>query len=266
MAPLPEAPPDEPAVTFGGLRDRTRQAIANAAKTGAQISVVMLDRNTGEVVSGGDDASFPIASVVKLFIADDLLLQESKGETELSAADRRSLDVMLRSSDDSAAENFWNRSGGSDIVNRVAARYGLANTKQPYNGKWDLTTSTAGDLVRYYDKLLSGSGGLPPEQANVIMANLAQSTPTGIDGYPQRFGIPEVRCRARRRQTGVVLLLERRQPIACVDGCHRPRASLRHGHRIAGSQRRSGRARSRHPTRQDDVPRRPYLALAESVS
>ena len=23
------------------------------------------------------------------------------------------------------------------------------------------------------------------------MANLAQSTPTGIDGYPQRFGIPE---------------------------------------------------------------------------
>ncbi len=39
--------------------------------------------------------------------------------------------------------------------------------------------------------LLDGSGGLPPEQANVIMGNLAQSTPTGIDGYPQRFGIPE---------------------------------------------------------------------------
>ena len=39
--------------------------------------------------------------------------------------------------------------------------------------------------------LLDGSGGLPPEQANVIMSNLAQSTPTGIDGYPQRFGIPE---------------------------------------------------------------------------
>jgi hypothetical protein len=39
--------------------------------------------------------------------------------------------------------------------------------------------------------LLNGSGGLPPEQANIIMGNLAQSTPTGIDGYPQRFGIPE---------------------------------------------------------------------------
>ncbi|MDG5485534.1 serine hydrolase [Mycolicibacterium gadium] len=191
MAPLPEAPPDEPAATFNGLGDRTRQAIANAAKTGAQISVAVLDRNTDQQVSGGDGVAFPIASVVKLFIADDLLLQESKGETELSPADRSALDVMLRSSDDSAAENFWNRSGGSDIVNRVVARYGLANTKQPYNGKWDLTTSTAGDLVRYYDKLLAGAGGLPQEQANVILANLAQSTPRGIDGYPQRFGIPD---------------------------------------------------------------------------
>jgi len=191
MAPLPEVPPDEPAAAFGGLGERTRQATAAAADFGAQISVVVLDRNTGQIVSSGDDSPFPIASVVKLFIADDLLLQESKGETELSPADRSALDVMLRSSDDDAAENFWNRSGGSDIVDRVVARYGLTNTKKPYNGKWDLTTSTAGDLVQYYDKLLSGSGGLPPEQANVIMANLAQSTPKGIDGYPQRFGIPD---------------------------------------------------------------------------
>lgn len=191
MAPLPEVPPDEPAAAFGGLDERIRQATADAAKAGAEMSVVVLDRNTGQTMSGGDGAQFPIASVVKLFIADDLLLQEAKGEAELSAADRSALDVMLRSSDDSAAENFWNRSGGSDIVDRVVARYGLTNTKKPYNGKWDLTTSTAGDLVSYYDKLLNGSGGLPAEQANVIMANLAKSTPTGIDGYPQRFGIPE---------------------------------------------------------------------------
>ena len=129
--------------------------------------------------------------MVKLFIADDLLLQESKGQTTLSPADHKSLDVMLRSSDDSAAQNFWNRSGGNAVIARVKARYGLAGTTAPYNGHWDVTTSTASDLVRYYDMLLDGSGGLPPEQANVIMGNLAQSTPTGIDGYPQRFGIPE---------------------------------------------------------------------------
>ena len=40
-------------------------------------------------------------------------------------------DVMLRSSDDSAAETFWNRSGGSAIIDRVAARYGLARHRPP---------------------------------------------------------------------------------------------------------------------------------------
>lgn len=181
----------EPATPFAGLDARTRQATADAAKSGADVEIVVLDRDTGQVVSNGANQPFPIASVVKLFIADDLLLQESKGETKLSAADRKSLDIMLRSSDDGAAQTFWDRSGGNAVISRIVARYGLKSTTAPYNGHWDVTQSTASDLVRYYDMLLNGSGGLPPEQAAVIIGNLAQSTPTGTDGYPQRFGIPD---------------------------------------------------------------------------
>ena len=188
---LPEAPPGPPTATLDGLDVRIRQATADAAKSGADIEAVVLDRDTGQLVSNGSNQPFPIASVVKLFIADDLLLQESEGKTTLSPADRKSLEVMLRSSDDSAAQMFWDRSGQNAIIARVKARYGLANTTAPYNGHWDVTQSTAADLVRYYDMLLNGTGGLPPAQANVIMTNLAQSTPTGTDGYPQRFGIPE---------------------------------------------------------------------------
>lgn len=191
MAPLPEAPPDEPPASFEGLHERVRRATADAAKARADMSITVLDRNTGQLVSNGNNQALPTASVVKLFIADDLLLQESRGETRLSALDRQNLEAMLRSSDDSAAEVFWNRSGGSAIIGRVAARYRLTNTKAPYNGSWDVTTTTTGDLVRYYDKLLNRSGGLPPEQAEVIIGNLARSTPTGVDGYPQRFGIPD---------------------------------------------------------------------------
>jgi hypothetical protein len=188
---LPEAQPNQSAAPFDGLDARVRQATADAAKSGADIETVVLDRNTGQIVSNGANSPFPIASVVKLFIADDLLLQESKGETKLSAADRQSLDIMLRSSDDSAAQNFWDRSGANAIIARVKARYGLPGTTAPSNSHWDVTTSTASDLVHYYDMLLNGGGGLPPEQANVIIGDLAQSTPTGTDGYPQRFGIPE---------------------------------------------------------------------------
>ncbi|SCX16558.1 hypothetical protein [Mycolicibacterium fluoranthenivorans] len=196
-APLPETPPDQPTAAFDGLDMRIRQATAEAARSGADITVAILDRNTGQLVTNGAADTVAIASVVKLFIADDLLLQESKGQTTLSPDDRRMLDVMLRSSDDSAAEVFWNRSGGSAIINRVVARYGLSATRPPGNGRWYNTTSTVTDLVRYYDMLLAGTGGLPLADASIILSNLAESTPTAPDGmvpggvYPQRFGIPE---------------------------------------------------------------------------
>jgi hypothetical protein len=51
--------------------------------------------------------------------------------------------------------------------------------------------SSASDLVHYYDGLLSGSGGLSGERAQIILNDLAGSTATGADGYPQRFGIPD---------------------------------------------------------------------------
>jgi hypothetical protein len=197
MAPLPEAPPDDPVAAFTGLADRERQATAEASKAGADITVAILDRNTDQLITNGSGGTIAIASVVKLFIADDLLLQVSKGQTVLSPDDRKSLDVMLRSSDDSAAEVFWNRSGGSAIINRVVARYGLGATRPPGNGRWFNTISTVSDLVRYYDMMLAGTGGLPPEQASIILSNLAASTPMAIDGmmpggvYPQRFGIPD---------------------------------------------------------------------------
>ncbi|WNG84026.1 serine hydrolase [Mycobacterium sp. ITM-2016-00316] len=194
-APLPEAPPERPTGTFEGLKNREVQATADAAEAGADITVAVLDRNTGQLVTNGRNNAIAIASVVKLFIADDLLLQEANGDTTLSPEDRTMLDVMLRSSDDSAAEVFWNRSGGSAIIDRVVQRYGLGSTRA--NGRWFNTISTVTDLVRYYDMLLAGTGGLPSERASIILSNLAQSTPTAPDGmvpggvYPQRFGIPE---------------------------------------------------------------------------
>ncbi|BBZ61417.1 hypothetical protein [Mycolicibacterium monacense] len=193
LAPLPEAPPDQPPAAFTGLDDRARMATEEAAEAGADITLVVEDRNTGQIVSNGNNRGIAIASVVKLFIADDLLLS---GEP-LSPEDVKNFQSMLRSSDDSAAEVFWNRGGGSDIVTRVAQRYGLSGTRPPGDGRWWNTISTAADLVRYYDMLLSGAGGLPRDKAGMIIANLAASTPDGIDGtqpggvYPQRFGIPE---------------------------------------------------------------------------
>ncbi|UVO14749.1 hypothetical protein NM962_14965 [Mycobacterium sp. SVM_VP21] len=185
----PRAPAIQPAAVVDGLSARMQEATDDAAKVGANISVAVLDRISHQLITNGNTRPIATASVVKLFIADDLLLR--KAEAGLSADDRAALDSMLRASDDGAAETFWNQNGGNAIITRVAGRYGLAGTAPPSNGAWWNTISTAPDLARYYDMLLNGSGGLPPAQANIIMNNLAQSTPSGLDGYPQRFGIPE---------------------------------------------------------------------------
>jgi hypothetical protein len=189
--PAPEAPPDASSATLTGLDFRVIQATQDAGKSGATISMMLRDRFTEQTVSNGNSTPLAIASVAKLFIADDLLMQDAKGTNPLSADDRQALDSMLRSSDDDAAERFWSRGGAEAVVTRVAARYGLTSTGPPPDGRWWNTVSTAADLVRYYEMLLDGTGGLPPQRAGFIINDLAQSTPQGIDGYPQRFGIPD---------------------------------------------------------------------------
>jgi ethanolamine utilization microcompartment shell protein EutS len=186
---------DRPAAGSSGqpvhLDVMAQLAIRNAARNGADISIALLDRATGQKVIRGDRGAFPIASVAKLFIADDLLMRVHQGGARLSREDRRALDTMLRSSDDFAANEFWQRGGRNAVIERIRSRYGLPGTVAPSDANWWTTMSTTADLVDYYGKLLSGSGGLPADGVSTMLADLAASAPTGIDGYPQRFGIPD---------------------------------------------------------------------------
>lgn len=187
----PQPPRALPGAGPAQLQARVQQATDEAAASGAALSVAILDRRTHQLVSNGNGQVVGTASVAKLFIADDLLLHEAEGKAALSAEDRQALDIMLQSSDDGAAERFWGQGGGSAIISEVAARYGLASTTPPSDGRWWNTMSSVTDLIRYYEMLLDGSGGLPADQAKIIVNDLAQSTPNGLDGYPQRFGIPD---------------------------------------------------------------------------
>jgi hypothetical protein len=180
-----------PSAGFSGLQARVQQATDEAAAVGATLSIAVLDRATNQLVTNGNTQLVGTASVAKLFIADELLLRESQGNAVLTPEDRQALDVMLRSSDDDAAQRFWDQDGADAIITQVAARYGLSATTPPPDGRWWNTLTSATDLIRYYDMLLDGSGGLPADRARIIVNNLAQSTPTGVDGYPQRFGIPD---------------------------------------------------------------------------
>lgn len=189
--PAPPAPQELLSAAVPEMHARIQRATDEAAADGAALSVAILDRATHRLVANGNGQVIGTASVAKLFIADDLLLHESENRAPLSADDHQALDIMLQSSDDGAAEKFWGQGGGAAIITAVAARYGLTSTTPGSDGRWWNTMSTVTDLIRYYDMLLDGSGGLPADQAKIIVNDLAQSTPNGLDGYPQRFGIPD---------------------------------------------------------------------------
>ena len=91
--------------------------------------------------------------------------------------------------------------------------------------------------------LLAGAGGLPPEQANIILSNLAASTPTAIDGtlpggvYPQRFGIPEGLYAEPVAVKQGWMCCDRRRLDAPVHRRHRTGPPLCHGDRLHAARR-----------------------------
>jgi hypothetical protein len=95
---------------------------------------------------------------------------------------------MLRSSDDGAAQDFWNRFGGGRIVGDVLGRYRMGDAR--ITPAWYDTLVSPADMVGYYNQLLGGQGGLPPAARDFLVSQLRASTPVGTDGYDQRFGLP----------------------------------------------------------------------------
>ncbi|UYP20525.1 hypothetical protein OED52_08385 [Rhodococcus sp. Z13] len=177
--------------SMDALPRRIEAAVAAAADRGADLIVAVLDRETGARVVGGGDAPVATASVVKLFIAEEVLYREALGEATLGEEDHELIRSMLRSSDDSAASLLWDLYGGPEIVEHVVERHRLTGTAPPVPGTgWWNTTTTASDLLTWYDDLLGGSA-LGAQATARIVGHLMEYTDEGVDGYDQRFGLPD---------------------------------------------------------------------------
>lgn len=153
---------------------------------GVRASYVVFDRKAGRVVVERRARQvFRSASVVKVLLALDYMQ-----EHEVSAADRKLLGVMLRSSDDAAATEFWRRGGQKRVLERMVRRAGLRETAPPPADKpgfWGYTALSARDVVLTYRYLLEKA---PAAQREFVLGQLRRSTPCGSDGFDQTFGIP----------------------------------------------------------------------------
>ncbi|MCK0092471.1 class A beta-lactamase-related serine hydrolase [Rhodococcus sp. F64268] len=175
-------------IRMDGLADRIDTATRLAAERGAEVTVAILDRDTGARTVGGVDEPIETASVVKLFIADDLLFREGIGEILLTDDHYDLIRAMLTRSDDSAASLLWDAFGGPEIVARVVERHALRGTVAPVDFWWN-TLTTASDILTWYDHLLGSTDGFDEPAGARIIGYLLEWEPTGADGYDQQFGL-----------------------------------------------------------------------------
>jgi hypothetical protein len=142
-----------------------------------------------DAVDEGSDADrrFPTASLVKLFVAEDILHRARVGLLPLTGEDLVLLQDMIRRSDDAAASRLWVRYGGGRMVADVAARYGLTGTAPPASpGQWGSTITTARDVACFLARL---PGVAHPADASALMLWMRTATPVAADGFDQRFGL-----------------------------------------------------------------------------
>jgi hypothetical protein len=160
---------------FGGLPLRGFEA--------RRARVAASSADNGAVAS----ESFPTASLVKLFVAEDILHQARAGLLTLTQDDLGVLGQMIRRSDDGVASTLWVRYGGAGMVSDVAARYGLTGTAPPQSqGQWGETTTTARDLARFLSLLPVVAH---PVDAARLLGWMRETTPVAADGFDQQFGL-----------------------------------------------------------------------------
>ena len=172
-------------------QDRVSLGSAYAANRGTTVEIAMVDRATGGYRDNGKAAHTRIesASVMKVFIAENLLHRRDLGQIRLSASDLTDMSRMLRESYDVAANRFWSGYGANSIVSDVIKRYGLTETGLTSNIRyWGNTMITGHDMVVFYQRLMDGSGGLSTSSRDWILDQMRHSTEQG-DGGRQFFGL-----------------------------------------------------------------------------
>ena len=150
--------------------------------------MAVFDRTSGTTLASADaDQQFPCMSVVKLFIAVDMLDHAPGGTLDPATADQ--VRTMLSRSDDQIGSALWSTNGGSAIIDRTAQRLGLTGTEPPPNNpsEWGDTLTTPNDMVTLYRHI---TDQMPQPARDLIIDALAHTTETAADGFDQHFGIP----------------------------------------------------------------------------
>jgi hypothetical protein len=183
LSPAPTPSPVPPGPDACAVQADLTAAVADASGAGERSAAALLDTATGAYFAAGEaDAPFDTASVVKVFLATELLLTgRMSGPTATTAY------TMITRSDDRAANALYERAGGDGVVTALGQHYGIADLGRPpaAPGKWGETTITADGMAHFYAAVRADPAVWP-----WLSDAMGDATHRGSDGTDQYFGIP----------------------------------------------------------------------------
>ncbi|MEU9386246.1 serine hydrolase [Streptomyces sp. NPDC048279] len=162
---LTGAVPAALAATSGSGPATFRTAVQAPAKTRVTAAVLDLDGSGREPAVYGDDTPYDTASIVKVDILASLLLHARDHQRALTARETALAQVMIRDSDNNAANALWHSIGGAPGLASANKRLGLTSTTPGTQGRWGLTRTTAADQIRLLQTIF-GSGRTPLDTAS----------------------------------------------------------------------------------------------------
>jgi hypothetical protein len=152
---------------------------------GAEVSVAVLDRASGESASYGGGA-FDTASIVKVDILAALLLQAQDAGRRLTVTEKSYATAMIENSDNASASQLWRAIGEAEGLDAANERLGLTGTEGGDGMLWGLTQTTAVDQLR----LLRQVFGVDSELSEASRAYLRGLM--GRIAVGQRWGVSAV--------------------------------------------------------------------------
>ncbi|WP_129838557.1 serine hydrolase [Streptomyces sp. RFCAC02] len=173
--------------TAGARRDlRLAEAIAPLldapSAEGTRLSVAICALGSGQSAVYGSDL-FDTASIVKVDILAALLLLAQDEGRELTAEEKSLAGVMIRQSDNDAADTLWRAIGGADGLDAANERLGLTRTAGGPEAHWGLTQTTSEDQLALLSAVYGTTSPLSAQSRAFVQDLMA----TVVDG--QRWGV-----------------------------------------------------------------------------
>ncbi|WP_405538587.1 class A beta-lactamase-related serine hydrolase [Streptomyces sp. NBC_00075] len=151
------APQAEPTVDPDTLLSKAMKRVTAAAEDGAEVSVAVLDVESGDSATYGDGA-FDTASIVKVDILATLLLQAQDEKRGLTAQEKRYATAMIQVSDNASASALWTAIGKAAGLATANKRFGLTDTEGGTGMLWGLTQTTAADQLTLLRQVFAENG------------------------------------------------------------------------------------------------------------